>query len=373
MFDSSAIFALNSSVDVYKIGNDILEFYFVTTRRKITINVTPLVIALVSELDGIKSIGDICGNIGLDSQNDDVQAFLDYLKENKVLLLYTEEEKKRLSLSHDDNIRYDRQLTYFDSIAGTSAFDFQRKLQHIRVLIFGVGAIGSGIALQLVMAGIRNFIFVDKDTVTEDSIERHFAFNSLDIGKTKVDALANYLKTIDKNVKCETYFQIVDFDSALDELLDKSDFVVNTLDEPYIGFTSMKIGRACYKRNLPLYVAGGFDAHLMSTGELIIPDKTPCVDCYIKYFTDSLLDWKPKYNTEAISEKENIADVFEVGGLASMSLFSISYASIVILNYLATGNVESTRGRGELLFDGHEIKYFNVPKNPNCNVCGNKG
>ena len=29
-----------------------------------------------------------------------------------------------------------------------------------------------------------------------------------------------------------------------------------------------------------MYVAGGFDAHSISTGEMIVPHVTSCIDCY---------------------------------------------------------------------------------------------
>jgi len=118
-----------------------------------------------------------------------------------------------------------------------------------------------------------------------------------------------------------------------------------------------------------MFVAGGFDAHLMSTGELIIPDVSPCVDCYTSHFSETLKDWEPQYNTAVIPDSEILNNRFEVGELASMSLFSISYAVMAILNYFATDS-ESKYGRGELLFDKLEIKYLNISKNPDCLICG---
>ena len=119
-----------------------------------------------------------------------------------------------------------------------------------------------------------------------------------------------------------------------------------------------------------MFVAGGFDAHLMSTGELIVPYETPCVDCYVSYFSKSLADWKPSYNLNAIEETNVEKGNFEVGGLSSMSLFSISYAVISIIDYIATNDARRNKGRGELLIDEMKITYLNIPKNPNCKTCG---
>ena len=113
------------------------------------------------------------------------------------------------------------------------------------------------------------------------------------------------------------------------------------------------------------YIAGGFDAHLSSTGELIIPYITPCVECYAAHFKIALKDWKPKKHPVQIR-------YLEIGGLASLSLFSTSYACIEILKYIA-GLVEieqSYKIRGEFLFHDMSLTYLNIKKNPLCPICG---
>lgn len=370
MIERNTVLQVNPSVDVYKIGDDRLEFYYITTRRRITLEVSTAVVDLVNALDGITPLCQIGDSLSLDIEDSNVQAFLSFLLEKKIILVPAEEKLCSKVLESKDLERYDRQLSYLNTWFPDSAYDLQKKLGSVKVLVFGLGAIGSGIALQLAMAGVRHFILVDKDIVTADNIERHFTFRRSDIGKPKVQAVSQMLSEVDSKVKCSTFQSLIDYNTDLSELLAQADFIINTLDEPYIGFTSMKIGRACYYLNKPLYVGGGFDAHLMSTGELIVPNETPCVDCYTAYFTDTLKDWKPKYNVDAISSEEFSDSIFEVGGLSSMSLFSISYAVIVIINYLCTGDALYSKGRGELLFDSLHVNYLNVPRNPNCKICG---
>lgn len=372
MIGNDTILKINPSIDIYKIGDDQLEFYYIMNRRRITMEVTPAVISLINDIDGQTTLQDICNSNDIDIDGEDLQAFLSYLVQNKILIIPSEEYQQKQLLSKEDLERYDRQINYFNTSFQDSGYFLQHKISETNIVIFGLGAIGSGIALQLVMAGVRRFTLIDKDIVTSDNIERHFVYRKEDDGLPKVRAVEKALKGVDSKVKCRCYNQIVDYDTNLTEIIKGADLIINTLDEPYIGFTSMKIGRLCYKLNKPLYVGGGFDAHLMSTGELIIPNVTPCVDCYTTYFTNSLKDWKPKYNVEAINDKEYSENIFEVGGLSSMSLFSISYAVIVIITYICTGNANYSKGRGELLFDNLNINYLNVPRDPNCKICGQK-
>jgi molybdopterin/thiamine biosynthesis adenylyltransferase len=164
------------------------------------------------------------------------------------------------------------------------------------------------------------------------------------------------IKTINESMKP---------DSDIEQIIKASDFVVNTLDEPYIGYTSSKISRICIKYRIPHYIAGGFDAHLASTGELIIPYVTPCVECYAGHFKETLKGWKPR--------KHPVKNRYtEIGGLSSMSLFSSSYACIEIIKYLAgLVNMEDNyKIRGEFLFNDMSLTYLNVKRNPNCPICG---
>ena len=365
------IYDINPIVDVYVIDNCQIDFFFITTRKRISMNVSPLVVEFISKIDGKSSMNELCRLLNIDINTSQLQDFVEYLTQKKILILNLRHNDTYLC--ENDLKRYDRQLNYLSSYENINPYESQKKIQDKCFVIFGVGAIGSGIAIQLVMSGVRNIVLIDKDILQLKDIQRHFFFRSEDVGKSKVDVLERYLKDIDSKLKCQTFKQVIDYDSDISSIIPDNSFVVNTLDEPYIGYTSLKIGRECFSRNIPLYVAGGFDAHLMSTGELIVPHITPCVDCYISYFTKSLQDWKPKYNVEALEvQKTNDNEIFEVGGLSSMSLFAVSYAMIVILNFIVTGNAEYSKGRGELLFNAMEIKYLNVPKNLQCDVCGNK-
>lgn len=98
---------------------------------------------------------------------------------------------------------------------------------------------------------------------------------------------------------------------------DDTDLIINTCDEPYIGHTSLKLGRYAQARAIPLYVSGGFDAHLMSSGELIFPPHTPCIDCAQNTFSKALKGWKPVYsivNNPQLDLSKSVYDNYIPGG-----------------------------------------------------------
>ena len=78
-------------------------------------------------------------------------------------------------------------------------------------LIIGCGSVGSFIALELARAGVGNFILVDSDTLEIHNICRH-QLGFRDLGRYKVDAVADAIKNINPSVK------IVKFRGILQEM-----------------------------------------------------------------------------------------------------------------------------------------------------------
>ena len=77
---------------------------------------------------------------------------------------------------------------------------FQPEKCNGRIHIIGCGAVGSTVAEQLVRFGLTNITLYDFDTVEPHNIANQM-FRAIDIGKSKVDALASYLTEINPELK----------------------------------------------------------------------------------------------------------------------------------------------------------------------------
>lgn len=358
------IYKIRDGVDLYINNNELLTIYFMNTRLKKQFKVSKVIIKILELIDGEKTIKEI--NLELESifkcsiNIDNIILFLDKLIKENVIV-------KKFQFNSNLLDRYDRQINFFgDFINGThESIDAQEKLKKSKVLIFGCGAIGGDIAIHLAMSGVENFILYDYDTVEKSDVARHLYFKEEYIGLQKVDALEKYLKLINKNIFVQKINDILTPEKSIEDILDKASFVVNTTDEPYIGYTSMKISRYCTIKRKAHFIGGGFDAHLASSGELIIPGITPCVDCYAGHFKKVLVNWKP----EAHPVKDRH---LEIGGLSSLSLLSASFAAIEIIKYICgLIDIKSyNKTRGEFLFHTMDITYLEVDRNKNCEVCG---
>lgn len=112
-------------------------------------------------------------------------------------------------------------------LLGEKAID---DLSKARVIIFGVGGVGSWCAESLVRSGVSHLTIVDSDNVCISNINRQRMATFQTIGKRKVDALKDMLLTIspdaDITAICETFSE----DTCGDFLLDEYDYVIDAID-----------------------------------------------------------------------------------------------------------------------------------------------
>lgn len=360
------IYKVKDSVDLFLSDDKYIMAYYMSSRQRKSFRVNKEMIHLLEILDGEKNLENIekIMQEDCDTDVDSIEDTINALEKNRII---TEVYSDDNILSFKEQKRYTRQINYFTEFLGgeREGVIAQKKVKDSHIIIFGCGAIGGGIAIELAMAGVGSFTLYDFDLVEEADVSRHIFFSKEDIGMLKVESLKKAILSINPECSIKCLNMSMKPSDDIENIITSGDFIVNTMDEPYIGYTASKISRICVKHNLPHFIAGGFDAHLASTGELIIPYVTPCVECYSGYFKEKLKDWKPK--------KHPVKTRYvEIGGLASMSLFSISYAVIEILKYIA-GLVdinEEYKVRGELLFQDLSLTYLNVEKKVDCPICG---
>ena len=99
-----------------------------------------------------------------------------------------------------------------------------------RVIIFGVGGVGSWCAESLVRSGIRKLTIVDSDRVCITNINRQLMATTKTVGHVKVDALRERLHTINPAADIVALQQIFTAETANSFNLASYDYIIDAID-----------------------------------------------------------------------------------------------------------------------------------------------
>ena len=133
----------------------------------------------------------------------------------------------------------------------------QKAIGEIKVILFGVGGVGSWCAEALVRTGVRQLCVVDSDVVCETNVNRQLMATSVNIGESKVEAMKKRLLQINPDAEIEAvserfsaetadFFQLSKYDyiiDAIDSLKDKAELIIRSCETDAVFFSSMGAAR----------------------------------------------------------------------------------------------------------------------------------
>jgi len=112
-------------------------------------------------------------------------------------------------------------------LLGAEAMD---RIAEKRVIVFGVGGVGSWCAESLVRSGIRYLTIVDSDSVCASNINRQLMATTETIGRVKVDVLRNRLLTINPAVEITAIHEFFTIETADSFHLNTYDYIIDAID-----------------------------------------------------------------------------------------------------------------------------------------------
>ena len=152
-------------------------------------------------------------------------------------------------------MRYDRQ-----TILPEIGEEGQKKLLDAKVLIVGVGGLGSPIALYLAGAGVGCIGLVDDDVVSISNLQRQVLYSEKELGKSKAVCAAERLSALNSEIKIQPYSTRLTEDNARD-IIREYDMVVDGCDN---FATRYLINDICIEQGKP-YIYGaicGFEGQV---------------------------------------------------------------------------------------------------------------
>lgn len=124
--------------------------------------------------------------------------------------------------------------------------DVMQTIASRRVIIFGVGGVGSWVAECLIRSGIRHLTIVDSDRICASNVNRQLMATSLTVGEVKVDALRRHLLEISPDADILALQKIYSADTADDFALDTYDYIIDAIDS--LKDKALLMLRACETR-----------------------------------------------------------------------------------------------------------------------------
>lgn len=117
------------------------------------------------------------------------------------------------------------------------------RIANTRVIIFGVGGVGSWCAESLIRSGIGHLTMVDFDRVCETNINRQLMATSETVGRVKAEVLKERLQTINPSAEIIAIPQMYTAETADSFPLDEYDYVIDAIDS--LDNKALLIRRAC--------------------------------------------------------------------------------------------------------------------------------
>ncbi len=173
-----------------------------------------------------------------------------------------------MSLSEAELERYSRQLV-MPEWSGAA----QRRLSAARVVVVGVGALGSPVAAYLAGAGVGRLELIDSDAVELSNLHRQTLHTTAELGMPKVESAAHRLAALNPEVEIEAIHTHLERDSA-PALVAGASLVVDCSDS---FETRYAVNDACCAEGVPLVEAG-----VLALGGLVLsirPGESACYRC----------------------------------------------------------------------------------------------
>jgi len=179
--------------------------------------------------------------------------------------------------------RFSRQIVLKDiGILG------QKKILSSKVLIIGMGGLGSPVAEFLSRAGIGSLGIVDDDKVGLSNLHRQSLYNTSDIGKFKVKVVKDKIEKINPHTRVNIY-KIRLNDNNFKKIINDYDYIVDGSDN---FKTKFLLNDFClkFKKTLVTGAISKFDGHIFTFN--FKNKKLPCLRCFFQEsnISDDLLN-----------------------------------------------------------------------------------
>jgi molybdopterin/thiamine biosynthesis adenylyltransferase len=246
-------------------------------------------------------------------------------------------------LTDQEKERYARHVV-LPTIGGAG----QRKLKAARVLVVGVGGLGSPISMYLTAAGVGRLGLVDADTVSLPDLQRQVVHGTAAIGRSKAASARDRLHDLNPEVEIEVYDEEFGPNNG-PRIASGYDLIVDGTDNFGTRYT---ISDVCLELGVP-YIYGAI-FRLEGQVSVLCAEPGPCYRC--------LFPQPPP--PEIVLSGEQAGILGTVPGTIGVLQATEAIRWIVGFGEPLVGRL--------LIYDALKMRFETVEivRNPDCSACG---
>lgn len=223
----------------------------------------------------------------------------------------------------------------------------QEKLLAARVLIVGMGGLGSPVAMYLAASGVGHLVLTDFDVVELSNLQRQIIHHTDDVGENKVESARAAILDLNPEIDVTALAYALEGDE-LDDAIAAADVVVDACDNFESRFD---MNARCWRLGTPL-VSG---AAMRMEGQVSVFDpRDPASPCYRCLYSDESAEG------EACSQVGVLAPLL---GIVGSIQASEAMKLVVGMGTTLTGRV--------MVIDAldMDVRTLKLRKDPACPVC----
>lgn len=268
---------IRSSVLVFRRG-DLLQFVSLSDLRVKEFRATDPVIALIPLLDGTRSIAELRAGFAATTNADAI------VVDDCLELLRVEHLLGRGDRWTGDP-RFSRQGLLFEEFIATfdhlpaSPQQLQNRLGKAKVVVVGIGGVGSWALQSLALAGVGQLEIIDPDVVELSNLNRQALYSTADVGEAKVAAAAARIAEVNDGAVVTGHRRSIRSPSDVLDILEGADLVIGCGDDPDPFTLSDILADSAHAAGVPHIVGGAYGGNIGSPGVTVIPGETTCWRC----------------------------------------------------------------------------------------------
>lgn len=172
-----------------------------------------------------------------------------------------------------------------------------------KVLVIGLGGVGSFAVEGLIRSGISNITIVDNDTISITNLNRQLMTYQNNIGKYKTDEIEKRILDINSDCKIKKVTKFITLDNINELFNDNYDYIVDACDTVTIKLELIRISK---RKNIKLISC-------MGTGNKMDPSKLKIMDIRKTSYDPLAKIIRKMVNNEKINGKVMVVCSDEVG------------------------------------------------------------